>query len=69
MSSGHYVVICRNRKTGELKIEPDMTLYELDGAKAVLETVRVQYGFKPDADDWAIELYLPYWEPVEFKDD
>lgn len=69
MSSSHLIILCRNHATGELKIDPDMTLYDMDGAKQVLETTRLIYDMKPDADDWIISIYKEHCEPVNFPDE
>jgi len=61
MSSAHIIILCRNHRTGELRIDPGMTLYDMDGAKSVLETTRMIYGMKPDADDWCISIYVEDW--------
>lgn len=66
MSSDRVVIIARNIRTDELKIEPDMTLYDLAGAKSVLETVRMVAKISwPDYHDWTFDIYLRYWEPME----
>lgn len=66
MSSDRVVIIARNTRTDELKIEPDMTLYDLDGAKSVLETVITVAKLSwPDYDDWVFDIYTRYWEPHE----
>lgn len=66
MSSDRVIILARNTKTNELKIEPNMTLYDLEGAKEVLETVRmVAKAAWSDCDDWTFDIYTRYWEPVE----
>lgn len=65
MSSGHIIILCRNMRTGELKISPNMTLYDMGGAKQCLETTKRIVTLRQDADDWAISIYKEHWEPVE----
>lgn len=65
MSSDRVIILARNTKTDELKIEPNMTLYDLEGAKEVLETVRmVAKAAWSDYDDWTFDIYTRYWESL-----
>jgi len=61
VSSAHIIILCRNVRTGELRIDPDMTLYDMDGAKQCLETTCMIYDMKPDAEDWTISIYEENW--------
>lgn len=66
MSSDRIIILARNTRTDELKIEPNIAMYDLEGAKSVLETVHmVAKATWPDYDDWVFDIYTRYWEPVE----
>lgn len=55
VSSEHIIIVARNRETGVIELPlDDLTLYWLDGAQDVLETVRKSYS-----DDWVLALYSP----------
>lgn len=62
MSSAYIIILCRNHRTGELRIDPDMTLYDMEGAKSVLETTRWIYDMRDDKDDWMISIYTEDWQ-------
>lgn len=68
MSSSHLIILCRNRQTGELRIEPNMTLYDMYGAKQVLETVQKRYDLFEETEDWVISIYKEHWEPVPIEE-